>query len=267
MEINDSHLHLFRGGYPESLFAAVEDADAELHAYEWLRARYGINLGLVVGFEGEDSFAGNNSYLSELRQRHGWMRPLAYLSPGGRTLPTPDSGFIGGAVYLPAAHDAEWDEWWFSLLRAADRHAMVLSVNAPAVTHPMLVEGVHRTEAVRFAISHLGLPGAGPKPHADALRPLLGLGGHERVWVKLSGEYATSSPVHQYPHRSTQEWIIRLLTTFGEEKLLWGSDFSPSLGAVSFAQTLDPLVLHQLDDVGRRRVLGENLRALIGEPR
>jgi predicted TIM-barrel fold metal-dependent hydrolase len=56
-----------------------------------------------------------------------------------------------------------------------------------------------------------------------------------------------------------------LLEEFGASRLLWGSDFAPSLEWVSYPQTLGLLAeMPFLDEPGRRRIEGENLLALLG---
>jgi len=59
--------------------------------------------------------------------------------------------------------------------------------------------------------------------------------------VKLSGFYAISAPSHAYPHCSARPFVKELYEKIGAKRLYWGSDFSPALEHVSFAQTLDVL--------------------------
>ena len=49
----DAHIHLFEQGW-----GGKGPADADLTAYLELRRRYGIDRALVVGYEGEVSYAG-----------------------------------------------------------------------------------------------------------------------------------------------------------------------------------------------------------------
>ncbi len=84
--------------------------------------------------------------------------------------------------------------------------------------------------------------------------------------VKLSGFYALTTPGYDYPHRAAWPYVAALLEAFGGERLLWGSDFSPSLEWLSFPQTLGLFEqMPFLDDAARRRIEGENLLALLAE--
>jgi len=54
-----------------------------------------------------------------------------------------------------------------------------------------------------------------------------------------------------------------LIEQAAPERLLWGSDFSPCLDYVSFAQAADPPYLHRLSDEDRESVYGGNLRRVV----
>lgn len=54
-----------------------------------------------------------------------------------------------------------------------------------------------------------------------------------------------------------------ILDRFGAPRCLWGSDFSPALDHVSFAQTVSTPWLERLDDDDRALVMGGNLLRLL----
>ncbi|MEA2526703.1 MAG: L-fuconolactonase [Thermomicrobiales bacterium] len=83
--------------------------------------------------------------------------------------------------------------------------------------------------------------------------------------MKLSGFYALTEPAYDYPHRAAWPYVEVLLEEFGASRLLWGSDFAPSLEWVSYPQTLGLLAeMPSLDEEDCRRIEGENLLALLG---
>lgn len=117
-------------------------------------------------------------------------------------------------------------------------------------------------------ISHLGLPGrfASVPSLEDArqhLKPLLALSRFEHVSVKLSGLYAISDPPHGFPHAAAKPFVQTLLDAFSPARLLWGSDFSPALDFVSFAQTTDPQMLDDCSAAETEAVTGGNLLRLL----
>ena len=74
----------------------------------------------------------------------------------------------------------------------------------------------------------------------------------DHVAVKFSGLYGVSDPAHDFPHAAAQPFVDVLLDAFGPARLLWGSDFSPALDFVSFAQAADarPLAACSPEEVG-----------------
>jgi predicted TIM-barrel fold metal-dependent hydrolase len=93
---------------------------------------------------------------------------------------------------------------------------------------------------------------------------LLGAAAFAHTMVKISGLYAVSDPAHGYPHAAAAPFIDVLLDRFGPERCLWGSDFSPALDYVSFAQTVTNQWLDRLNSAERNLVMAGNLRKLLG---
>ncbi len=270
----DAHLHLFREGYADG-FGGPRGTGAELAAYERLRAHFGIERGLVVGYDEGPQYAGNNDYILELAREHAWIAPLAYLptSPPAveRLRELRRRGAVGFAIYLPDASDGGAVAAWPADV-AAELNAQraVLSLNAKPAATSLLGEFVAGLPGCTLLFSHLGLPGQFERvPTAaearECLEPLLALAGREQVAVKFSGLYGVSDPAHDFPHAAAQPLVDLLLDAFGPARLLWGSDFSPALDYVSFAQTADvrPLAGCSPDEVAG--VMGGNLLRLLDE--
>ncbi len=124
---------------------------------------------------------------------------------------------------------------------------------------------------LRLLICTPGLPPAvstapgrssGPPSFSDVLAP----GRFPGVHVKLSGFYALTQPGYDYPHRAAWPYVEVLLAAFGSTRLLWGSDFSPSLEWLSFPQTFGLFqAMPFLNDADRERIEGGNLLALLTE--
>ena len=84
------------------------------------------------------------------------------------------------------------------------------------------------------------------------------------VCVKLSGFYALTVPGYDYPHRNAWPYVAALVESYGVDRLLWGSDFSPSLEHVSFPQTIGLLgQMPFLTDKDRVQIEGKNLLRLL----
>ena len=95
------------------------------------------------------------------------------------------------------------------------------------------------------------------------MRPLLRLAAFPNTMVKISGLYAVSDPAHGYPHAAAAPYIDLLLDGFSPGHCLWGSDFSPALDFVSFAQTVSNPWLDRLTPAEREGLMGGNLLSLL----
>ena len=273
MPTADAHLHLFRDGYADG-FGGPPGPDAELALYERLRAQFGIERGLVVGYD-EGRYAGNNDYVLELARAHDWIAPLAYLPA---TPPTVERlrelhrrGAVGFAVYLPDAADGEaLAAWPAEVLAELQAQRAILSLNAMPPATSLLGAFAAALAGCPILFSHLGLPGPlatipTPADATERLAPLLALAQHEHVAVKFSGLYGVSDPAHDFPHAAALPFVDLLLDAFGPARLLWGSDFAVALDFVSFAQTADvrPIAGCSPDEVAQ--VMGGNLLRLLAD--
>lgn len=273
MKLADAHLHLFRQGYAARYGAAWANPH-ELELYETFRRVHGIGSGLVIGYEGQPKFRGNNHDLAAWARKHSWITPLAFLpvtTPPTRNLLEARlrQGFAGLALYVVTARDAErLNRWPISAFQWLNRHRQILSLNARPEALAQLQLFLAKLDQCTVLISHLGLPGryAAPPSRGEArkiLQPLRSLAKLPHVGVKLSGLYAVSQPSHAYPHRSAHPFIRQLYDDFGPNRLYWGSDFSPALEHVSFPQTIDALFQLCWPAADLQRIMHGNLTELI----
>ncbi len=273
MRLADAHLHLFRHGFAER-YGAAWGRRHEVEVYETLRQAHDIERGLVIGYEGQPKFRGNNRDLVRWAEKHPWITPLAFV-PATQP-PTPrrlealwQQGFAGIALYLMNPEAAEdLNHWPLAVYEWLDEHRTIISLNAPPAALGLLQPFLAKLTACSVLISHLGLPGrfATPPPRSEArriLQPLRSLAALPHVGVKISGLYAVSNPAHDYPHESARPFIQQLYDDFGSKRLYWGSDFSPALEHVSFAQTIGALSQLGWSSADLQRIGHDNLMRII----
>ncbi|MBL8580297.1 MAG: amidohydrolase family protein [Mesorhizobium sp.] len=274
--IVDSHLHLFRNGYGH--FATQPsplEGLSDIEAYERLRETHDIGAGLVVSYEAEGIDPSNNAYVRDLAASRPWIHSVAYLSPssapsGEHIADLLAAGHSGIALYLPdEASVKSLDAWPSENWRVLSEANAIVSFNARPEAIRHLGQLIDQSDTCQFLFSHLGLPGrheTAPslEQAADRLSPLLNLATYPNVAVKISGLYAVD-PVA--PHVTAQPFIELLLEHFGGANLHWGSDFSPALDYVSFAQTMDLVCLSAIEDSERALILGESLAAKLANVR
>jgi hypothetical protein len=220
----DAHIHLFQHGFHGNL-----SEHHEVLAYEGFRERFGIQSALVVGYEGQERFRGNNEYLRHLAPRHPWMAPLRYVGSSSGPVDELDPEFCGYALYL--------DDWPRSRELAATLQERALatlgtpivSINCTPESLAEAAESLLGFDACNVLISHFGLPGRVAASRADAvsrMQPIMSLAEKLNVYVKLSAAYAIdSSP----DGAGAVSYVEVLLEGLGADRLVWGSDFAPAL--------------------------------------
>ena len=273
----DAHIHLFEGGFRGSLTGRPGVKVDERALYESLAKEHGVKAALVVGYEGDEWAAGNNAYIGRLAAEHAWVRPVAFFNPAKP--PTIDAleelrrdRFVGLSFYVfndagVRAVQAIDDHVWAWL----DARRWLVSLNSRGAAIRGWEPVLERNKGLRLVLSHLGLPpkAAAPPDAAQAhkaLADVLALSRFTGTAVKLSGFYALSDPGHDYPHRAAWPYVQVLLDSFGPDRLLWGSDFTPALDQLTFPQTLGLFAQMPFLSAGdRTKIEGGNLTARLGE--
>jgi predicted TIM-barrel fold metal-dependent hydrolase len=269
----DAHLHLFSNGF-EGVFGTPPAGADELVAYERFRHRYGIKRGLLVGYEGEPRYSSNNDHILELARSHRWLTPLAYLP----TFPAPTlhrlrilrkRGAAGFSIYVPGETEARaLNEWSTAILHELNAEPSIISLNARASVLATITGAIEALDRCQILLSHLGLPGRFAEPPSlaqarECLLPITSLAGIRNVGVKFSGLYGCSDPAHDFPHLAAGPLVRVVLDTFGPARLYWGSDFSPALDFVTFAQLTDTRLLRDCATDEIAAVMGGNLDRLV----
>lgn len=261
MTFADAHIHLFSEGYP-GRYGCLFPGGGEVTIYEACRQIHGIEEALVIGYEGEPWSVGNNAYLATLAREHAWMRPLAFCDLTVASLADRldgwwKDGFVGISVYVQTESDVsallDWSDEAVANLNA---HRAIISVNVPASIAAQLRPVFARLGETRILLSHLGMPGPMSGAVAD-LGPIINLADLPQVGVKLSGAYACSA----YPHPGLAAIFGALLGAYGDERLYWGSDFSPALDSVTFEQAIEAVQAHPWSNA--QRIFCDNLKSII----
>jgi L-fuconolactonase len=275
-ELADAHAHFFRAGYvdvlPESCRRAQPD---EITLYAAMAKQYGITRVLAVGYEGDPFARGNNAYIAELARFRPWIRPLAWVEDPaalqiGALQERQAEGFIGLSIYLTNPHRTEAiqqvrPEVWEWL----ERHRWLISVNGRGEAWRSFDKALDQAPELRLLISHLGLPGPAEEMCDEStakqrLSHILRLASYPGPRAKVSAFYALTKPSYAYPHRPAWPYLQVMLDVFGPQRLLWGSDFSPSLEHVSFPQTFTLLdEMPFLSEQVRKQICNLNLLELI----
>ena len=273
----DAHIHLFEGGYQDSLMKRFGRPVDEAVVYASLANDHGVRAALIVGYADVPWALENTRYLTQMVKQYEWVHPAAYFDASEP--PTTEEltrlqadGFVGVSFYIFGQERVDAllgisDEVWNWLVSKR----WLISVNSKDDDWNAWQEVLTRHPELRLVVSHLGLPPRqADAPNAagarEALASVLALSRYPQSRVKLSGFYALTDPGHDYPHRAAWPYVEALLDAYGVERLLWASDYSPCLDWLTFPQTYDLFSkMPFLNDADRERIEGANLLALLDE--
>jgi len=118
-------------------------------------------------------------------------------------------------------------------------------------------EIVRRHPDTVIVIDHLGMlqPAKPPVPEdvwAD-LPKLLALAAYPNVRVKVSG--ACTMSLAGYPYDDIWENVLRVLDAFGVDRCMWGTDWTRTIGMLTYAQGVVPFLQTDRLSAGDRAML------------
>ncbi|CDG84449.1 amidohydrolase family protein [Janthinobacterium agaricidamnosum] len=225
----DCHAHVFLHSLPmPDPRRAPAGYDATPETYLGLLDAHGMSHGVLV----QPSFLGlDNSYLlSVLRAHPDRLRGIAVVAPGVTPQQLDDlqhAGVVGIRLNLVGLPTPDFSSpGWSALLRelaARDWQVEVhqLAQELKPVLDPLLAAGL------KVVVDHFGRPGAALGVDDPGFRYLLSLGPSRRVWVKLSGAYRNGP--HGRGEETARAAMPLLLSAFGVQRLMWGSDWPHTL--------------------------------------
>lgn len=123
---------------------------------------------------------------------------------------------------------------------------------------PQVVPIAERFGDVPLVIDHLGRPDVEAGTGAAPFREFLSLARYPKVWAKTpaSSFFSRTQP----PFLDLVPFLQAALEAYGDNRILWGSDWPGSTTATSFADALEPWFSHcpVLDPQGRANLFGLN---------
>jgi len=270
----DAHIHLFENAYPGTFSARPGVQIDEAACYNSLADDVNIEAALVICVQSGEGTENNNEYVADLKSKYDWIFPAAFVDPD--TPPSLDTlerwrdkGFVGLVMYPENGKSVSDfpNEIWDWMIE----HRWIMSVNAKGEAWTVWENVLNRHNQLRLMLSHLGLPERviDPITVSQARAGLThqnNLARYPEVRVKLSGFYALTEPWFDYPHEMAWPYVEVLADTFGTDRLLWASDYTPCLNYQTVPQTLELLwKMPFLNDEDRNRIGGSNLLQMLGE--
>lgn len=260
----DTHAHVFARGLamvPGRRY--TPDGDALLADYLALLDQSGLSHGVLV----QPSFLGcdNQFLIASLLAAPHRLRGVAVVEPGegDDDLAGMDrAGVVGIRLNLfgrdlPALSSPNWQR----LLLEVNKLGWHVEVHTrastlPAVLGPLLAQGC------RVVVDHFGRPDPTLGVNDPGFIYLQTQAATGCVWVKLSAAYRNATPADRGGARAAglaMDAAEALLSAFGPERLLWGSDWphTEHRQLATFASCFDALQTWVPDPGQRSAILGD----------
>jgi predicted TIM-barrel fold metal-dependent hydrolase len=173
-------------------------------------------------------------------------------------------GFVGiRSTVFTDQHLRDWKDGRFeALFKAAAEQAVPICIYPPGLLGE-LPALMRRLPDLTLVIDHLGvrqpplLP-AGADWLAE-LPQLLALAGQRNLYVKVTGFHDLSK--EPFPFDDLAAPLRRIVTAFGADRLMWGSDWTRSATTLSYRRAMSYLLdSGALSETERGRLLGGTLR-------
>jgi L-fuconolactonase len=165
--------------------------------------------------------------------------------------------------------EADWllkPEVWRGLEAVAEA-GLTYDLLARPRNLPAAIATARRFPGMRFVLDHIGKPEirAGRMDGWAACIERLGELGN--VWCKVSG-IATEAELESWRVSDLAPYVQHVRRCFGDDRLLFGSDWPVCLLAGSYERTLSSLVdaLGELEEESRARIFGKNAITCYGLP-
>lgn len=216
----DTHAHVFRRDLPVAERRRYTvDYDALPHDYLAMLRATGMGHGVLI----QPSFLGfDNSYLlAVLARNKGLLRGIVALrreTTPAEMMHLKDVGVAGIRLNLIGRGDPDFSApEWRAHLDAVAALGWQIEVQCEAARLQVLMPGLLASGAP-VVIDHFGRPGAGLGIEDPGFRYLLTTADSGRAYVKLSAPYRLGEGI-------ADAAAPLLLSAFGPERLLWGSDW------------------------------------------
>jgi predicted TIM-barrel fold metal-dependent hydrolase len=222
----DGHAHVFSRELDQTSARRYSpDYDATLAMYQDQLHRHGLTHGVLV----QPSFLGtDNRYLLDaLQQAPDQLRGVVVVDRdiSRAALDEMDRlGVVGVRLNLmgKALPDFSAPQWqvFFGHIAALDWH---VEVHRQVADMPALLAGL-MPFGVKIVIDHFGRPDARLGLDQPGFLQMLELGRSGQLWMKVSGIYRLEGSAQENLDFA-RDALSLLVETFGQQRLVWGSDW------------------------------------------
>ncbi|TDV48076.1 putative TIM-barrel fold metal-dependent hydrolase [Pseudomonas graminis] len=240
----DGHAHVFSRELDlTSARRYSPDYDATLAMYQHQLHQHGLSHGVLV----QPSFLGtDNRYLLDaLQQAPDQLRGVVVVERDISRAALEEMnrlGVVGVRLNLmgralPDFSEPQW-QVFFGHIAAFDWH---VEVHRQVADMPMLLAGL-MPFGIKIVIDHFGRPDARLGLDQPGFQQMLELGRSGQLWMKVSGIYRLEGRAQENLDFARVALPV-LVDTFGQQRLVWGSDWPHTQheNAVSYGSVIEQL--------------------------
>jgi L-fuconolactonase len=125
---------------------------------------------------------------------------------------------------------------------------------------PHVIRALDKTPNLRAVVDHVSKPRIADQKTDGWAQDMARIAEHDKVWCKLSGMVTEANHTAWRP-ADLKPFVQHVFDTFGEDRVMFGSDWPVCLLAASYAEVLNALrtiLDNQLSDDGMAMVFGGN---------
>jgi L-fuconolactonase len=273
--IVDSHCHAWRR-WPYLPPVPDSDSRGRIEQLLWEMDRHGVERAAVVCAR-IDHNPDDNDYVAECAALHpDRLYQIAdvdcewspeYHTPGAaeRLAQAVEKYRLRGFThYVKDADDGAWflSEDGLAFFETAARLRQIASLSISARLQPIVRELARRFPTISFLCHHM----AGARlRQPELLDEIVASASVPNIHVKLSGWHYVSPTPWAFPYPDVEPVVRALYTSFGAERVHWGSDYPVcQLRAMTYQQSLEAFRSYTpfVSEPDRARILGDSLLKL-----
>lgn len=237
----DSHVHVWKydPAFPFAPGAHPPEQDASVEMLLELMQSNNVARTVIIQVI---HYKWDNSYLASVLRRYpktfqGVCRvnPEDPAAPDHLTRLTEEQGFRGVRLSPAAGPAGDWisGPLMSPLWRRCAELKVPMTLLIPVTRLPQIHSLIEANPDLQVVIDHMA---DCPLGHPQPLQLLLDLAKYPHVFVKISHMWSLSK--QPYPYLDAQQQVRQLLTVFGSDRLMAGTDWPISLPLLSYAQNV-----------------------------
>ena len=247
----DCHIHIVdQARFPYCMnsggYFPTEAEQGTVEQFSEIMTQHNVDAALLVQ---PSCYGADAAAMADAARRH----PERFAMIAAMTTPRDGPRFAGVRLNIVNGAMAPDDPALAAALKDAADTGLWVEVQCPTARLLDYLP-VLRASGARLIFDHLGYPDPALGPTQPGFEALLSLAGEKRHAVKLSGAFRLSRM--PYPHDDISPFAEELLSAFGPDACVWGSDW-PFVGAryrPAYAETR-AILSHWVSDAAARRII------------